>query len=110
MDLVTEYAMDQVDEGALVLDVNAGVPGIDEAKILTKMVKTLSTFVTVPLCLDSSSPEAFGVCIKSLSRQSLINSISAEESKLEKVLPIAAANMEQLILLPLMIMEFLKSR
>ncbi len=101
MDLVTEYAMDQVDEGALVLDVNAGVPGIDEAKILTKMVKTLSTFVTVPLCLDSSSPEALESALRVYPGRALINSISAEESKLEKILPIAAKYGAAFILLPL---------
>ncbi|HZK26657.1 MAG TPA: homocysteine S-methyltransferase family protein [Thermoclostridium sp.] len=101
MDLVTEYAMAQIDEGALVLDVNAGVPGIDETKTLTEMVKTLSTFVTVPLCLDSSSPEALESALRVYPGRALINSISAEKSKIEKILPIAAKYGAAFILLPL---------
>ncbi len=101
MELVTEYAMDQIDEGALVLDVNAGVPDIDEAKTLTEMVKTLSSMVQVPLCLDSSSPQALESALRVYPGRALINSISAEEKKLKEILPVAAKYGAAFILLPL---------
>lgn len=100
MELVTEYAMDQVDEGALVLDVNAGVPEIDERKTLTKIVNTLSPLIKVPLCLDSASPQALESALRIYPGRALINSISAEKAKIEKILPIAAKYGAAFILLP----------
>lgn len=100
MDLVMDYAMQQVDEGALVLDVNAGIPEIDERKTLTEIVKTLSQMVKVPLCLDSSSPEALEAALRIYPGRALINSVSAEKSKLEKILPVAAKYGAAFILLP----------
>ncbi len=100
MDLVTEYAMEQVDEGASVLDVNAGVPGIDEAKTLTDMVSSLITLVQTPLCLDSSSPEALESALRIYPGRALINSVSGEEAKLRKVLPVAAKYGAAFVLLP----------
>ncbi len=100
MDLVTEYAMEQVDEGASVLDVNAGVPGIDEVKTLTEMVGTLSTLIQAPLCLDSSSPDALESALRVYPGRALINSISCEAAKLQKILPIAAKYGAAFILLP----------
>ena len=101
MDLVSEYAMEQIDEGASVLDVNAGVPGIDEAKTLTEMVTNLSTLVQAPLCLDSSSPEALESALRVYPGRALINSVSCEEIKLKKVLPVAAKYGAAFVLLPL---------
>lgn len=100
MDLVMELAIDQVDQGALVLDVNAGLPEIDESETLTQIVKTLSPMVNVPLCLDSSSPEALESALRVYPGRALINSISAEKRKLEKILPIAAKYGAAFILLP----------
>lgn len=100
MDLVTEYATEQVDEGASVLDVNAGVPGIDEVKTLTDMVSNLSTLVQTPLCLDSSSPEALESALRVYPGRALINSVSCEEVKLQKVLPVAAKYGAAFVLLP----------
>jgi len=100
MDLVMELAMDQVDQGALVLDVNAGIPEIDEREILTKIVNTLSPMVKAPLCLDSSSPEALESALRVYPGRALINSISAEKKKLEQILPVAAKYGAAFILLP----------
>ena len=101
MDLVTEYAMDQVDEGAKILDVNAGVSDIDEAAVLTEITKTLSTMVQTPLCLDSSSPKALEQALRIYPGRALINSISGEKVKLDKILPVAAKYGAAFILLPL---------
>jgi 5-methyltetrahydrofolate--homocysteine methyltransferase len=101
MDLVTEYAMDQVDEGAQILDVNAGAPGIDEAAMLFEITKTLSTMIQTPLCLDSSSPKALEQALRIYPGRALINSISGEQIKLDKILPVAAKYGAAFILLPL---------
>ncbi|NLM12091.1 MAG: dihydropteroate synthase [Clostridiaceae bacterium] len=100
MDMVMELAMDQVDQGALVLDVNAGIPEIDEKETLTKIVNTLSPMVKVPLCLDSSSCEALESALRVYPGRALINSISLEQRKLEKILPVAAKYGAAFILLP----------
>jgi len=100
MDLVVELALDQTDQGAQVLDINAGIPEIDEKEILTQIVKTLSPMVQVPLCLDSSSPEALESALRVYPGRALLNSVSAEKSKLERILPIAAKYGAAFILLP----------
>lgn len=100
MDLVTEYAMEQVDEGASVLSVNAVAPGIDEAKTLTGMVSNLSTLVQAPLCLNSSSPEALESALRVYPGRALIHSVSCEEVKLQNILPIAAKYGAAFMLLP----------
>ena len=58
MDKVAQLAREQMEAGADLLDVNAGVPGLDEKKALTDMVRAVMDAVPLPLCLDSSSPEA----------------------------------------------------
>lgn len=100
MVLVTELAMEQAGQGARILDVNAGIPEIDEREILTRIVKTLSQAVNVPLCLDSSSPEALESALRVYPGRALINSISAEKKKLDRILPIAAKYGAAFILLP----------
>lgn len=100
MDLVMELAIDQAEHGALVLDVNAGIPDIDETETLTKIVKTLSPMVKAPLSLDSSSPEALESALRVYPGRALINSISAERKKIEKILPVAAKYGAAFILLP----------
>jgi 5-methyltetrahydrofolate--homocysteine methyltransferase len=100
MELVTEYAMEQVDEGALVLNVNAKAEDMDEVKGLTDMVSALTGVVQVPLCLDSSSPEALESALRIYPGRALVNSISCERMKLEKILPIAAKYGAAFILLP----------
>lgn len=100
MDLVTEYAMEQIDEGASILNVNAGVPGIDEVETLTAMVSNLSTMVQVSLCLDSSSPEALESALRVYPGRALINLVSCEEMKFKKILPIAAKYGAAFMLLP----------
>ena len=55
--LVKQFAREQVEKGASVLDVNVGMPGIDEKETMVKVVEELSSITDAPLCLDSSSPE-----------------------------------------------------
>lgn len=101
MDLVTEYAFEQMDEGALILKVNASAPDIDEVSILTEMVSTLSTMVQVPLLLESSSPEALESALRIYPGRALINTVSCEADKLSRILPVAAKYGAAIVLPPL---------
>jgi len=86
---VERDAADQVAAGAHVLDVNAGVPSADEAKMMTDMVKLVQRLVDVPLCIDSSMVAALESGLVAYDGKALINSVTGEEESLESVLPLA---------------------
>ncbi|NMA52681.1 MAG: dihydropteroate synthase, partial [Peptococcaceae bacterium] len=98
---VRRLAVEQLASGAHILDVNVGVPGIDEGKTMVDAIKLLSNVVEAPLCLDSSSPEALETALRLYPGRALINSISAEKIKIERLLPIARKYGAMFILLPL---------
>ncbi|MGI6491014.1 MAG: homocysteine S-methyltransferase family protein [Pelotomaculum sp.] len=98
---VRRLAVEQLAGGAHILDVNVGVPGIDEGKTMVDAIKLLSNVVEAPLCLDSSSPEALETALRLYPGRALINSISAEKIKIERLLPIARKYGAMFILLPL---------
>lgn len=85
---VKELARKQVEAGADILDVNVGVPGVDEEDLLPKVAKIVSETVDVPLCLDSANRLALAAALKVLPGRPLINSVNGEESSLEAVLPV----------------------
>ena len=76
------------------------MPGIDEALTLKDVVKTLSVSTDAPLCIDSSVPEAIEKALRIYPGRALINSISGEEHKLERLLKTAARYGAMFILLP----------
>ncbi|MFZ5987809.1 MAG: homocysteine S-methyltransferase family protein [Bacillota bacterium] len=98
---VRRFALEQVEKGAKILDVNVGMPGIDEKETMLKIVELLVPMVDAPLCLDSSSPEVLEAALRVYPGRALINSISYEKAKLEKLLPITAKYGAMFILLPL---------
>lgn len=98
---VRKFAVEQLEKGAKVLDVNVGMPGIDEKETMVKIVELLVPMVDAPLCLDSSSPEVLEAALRIYPGRALINSISAEKVKLRKLLPVAAKYGAMFILLPL---------
>jgi 5-methyltetrahydrofolate--homocysteine methyltransferase len=98
---VRRFAIEQVEKGAVILDVNVGMPGIDEKEKMIEMVDLLAYSSKAPLCLDSSSPEVLEAALRIYPGRALINSISAEKIKLEKLLPVAAKYGAMFILLPL---------
>ncbi len=99
--LIRKLAREQEASGACLLDVNTGVPGIDEAAALKETVKLLSLSSKLPLVIDSSNIKAIEEALKIYPGRALINSISAEESKMKKLLPLAAKYGAMFILLPL---------
>lgn len=74
--------------GAEALDVNVGVPMLDEAKAIGKLVELLAANVDVPLCIDSNSPEVLAAGLNAAPGKPLVNSVSAEERSLSAILPI----------------------
>lgn len=74
--------------GAEALDVNVGVPMLDEVKAIGKLVELLAANVDVPLCIDSNSPEVLAAGLNAAPGKPLVNSVSAEERSLSAILPI----------------------
>jgi 5-methyltetrahydrofolate--homocysteine methyltransferase len=87
-DSIRELALSQVAAGADVLDVNVGVPGLDEAALLPEVVRLVASTADVPICLDSANPEALGAGLAVTPGKPLVNSVNGEEAMLETVLPI----------------------
>lgn len=86
--VVQEDALKQVEAGAHVLDVNAGVPGGDEPALLRGAAEAVMQVAQVPLCFDSANPEALEAALSVYPGKALINSTTAEASMMERVLPL----------------------
>ncbi len=85
---VKEIALRQVAAGADILDVNVGVPGVDEVDLLPRVAKIVSETVDVPLCLDSANRDALAAALAVLPGRPLVNSVNGEEASMEAVLPV----------------------
>ena len=88
VDRVKADALAQVEAGAQMLDVNAGVPGIDEPALLVATIKAVTEVVDVPLCLDSSVVEALEAALPVYEGKALVNSVTAEDERLDRILPL----------------------
>lgn len=88
-EMIRQDAIKQVEAGATVLDVNAGVPGTDEVALLSRVMQEIMDVVDVPLCIDTANPEALEAALKLYPGKALINSVNGEEKSLSVVLPIA---------------------
>jgi 5-methyltetrahydrofolate--homocysteine methyltransferase len=87
---VTADAVAQVEAGADMLDVNAGIPLVDEAELLKTMLHTVQTAVDVPICIDSSVIEALEAGLSVYEGRALVNSVTAEDDRLSEILPLVA--------------------
>lgn len=87
---VESDALAQVAAGAHALDVNAGVPMADEPALMTKAVKLVQSLTDVPLSIDSSVVEALAAGLEAYEGKALLNSVTGEEERLERVLPLVA--------------------
>jgi len=86
-DYVRDLALEQVAHGADVLDVNVGVPGEDEVKLLPEVVGVVMQAVDAPLCIDSANKEALAAALAVGLGKPLVNSVNGEEESLRTVLP-----------------------
>jgi 5-methyltetrahydrofolate--homocysteine methyltransferase len=87
---VAHDAVTQVEAGADVLDVNAGIPLVDEAALLAKMLQAVQAAVDVPICIDSSVIEALEAGLSAYEGRPLVNSVTAEDDRLSEILPLVA--------------------
>ncbi len=101
LDMVLEFAEAQEEAGAAVLDVNMGMNGIDEKEMMLQAIRELSTASNLPLSIDSSYVDVVEAALRVYPGRALINSISMETEKLEKLLPLARKYGAMFILLPL---------
>jgi 5-methyltetrahydrofolate--homocysteine methyltransferase len=85
---IRELAISQVETGADILDINVGVPGMDDVSLMEQVVKLVSSWVDVPLCLDSPNPAALAAGLAVTPGKPLVNSVSGEESRLTSILPV----------------------
>jgi 5-methyltetrahydrofolate--homocysteine methyltransferase len=88
LEIVRREAVAQVQAGADILDVNVGTFGVDEITLLPKAVRAVMDTVDVPLCLDSSNPDALEAALKVYKGKPLVNSVTGEEQCLKRVLPL----------------------
>ena len=101
LEKVLQFAEEQEAAGAQVLDVNMGMSGIDEKEMMLRCIEEISGVTNLPLSLDSSHVSVLEAALRHYPGRALINSISYESEKFEKLLPIAAKYGAVFILLPL---------
>lgn len=85
---VLNEAFKQEEAGAHILDVNVGLPGLDEPAVLTKMVEAIQEVTGLPLQLDTSNPEAMERALRRYNGKPLINSVNGKEESLSAILPL----------------------
>jgi 5-methyltetrahydrofolate--homocysteine methyltransferase len=85
---VRHLAVQQANAGADLLDVNVGVPGLDEVTVLPEVVDAVAQAVDLPLCIDTANPEALAAALPVAPGRPLVNSVNGEESSLNSVLPL----------------------
>ena len=90
LDVVREYAVEQADAGADLLDVNVGAAGVVQAEVLPRVVLALAGLVDLPLVIDTTDHIALEAALRVYPGRALVNSVSGEEASLVAVLPLAA--------------------
>ena len=88
-DIIRKDALDQVAAGAAALDINAGVPGADEPKLIQQIIRNVMEVVDAPICIDTANPLALAAALSIYEGKALINSVNGEEHSLAKILPLA---------------------
>ena len=89
IDYMLGQALEQTQAGADILDVNVGLPEIDEAAMMVKVVKALQGVTDAPLQLDSTRPEVLERALRVYCGKAIINSVNGDEEVLEAILPLA---------------------
>jgi 5-methyltetrahydrofolate--homocysteine methyltransferase len=91
---------DQVAGGAMMLDVNMGAPLVDEAAVLADAVRMIQGLTDLPLCIDSSVVEALEAGLAAYEGKALVNSVTAEDERMELILPLVKKYGAAIIALP----------
>lgn len=87
-DYLLSQAVQQADAGAQVLDVNVGIPDIEEARVLPAVVKKIQAVTDLPLQIDSSDPAAIEAALRVYNGKAIVNSVNGEEKSLSFILPV----------------------
>src|SRR6266704_5242105 len=90
MDRVRSDAQAQAAAGAHMLDVNAGIPAIDEPALLVAAIQAVMDVTDLPICIDSSIIEALEAGLSAYEGKALVNSVTGEDERLEAILPLVA--------------------
>ena len=101
LNMVRSMAIEQEENGAQILDINMGMNGIDEKEMMLSAIYEVTSAVDCPLCIDSSHVDIIEEALRIYPGRALINSISLETEKIDKLLPIAKKYGAMFILLPL---------
>ncbi|MBQ1362790.1 MAG: dihydropteroate synthase, partial [Oscillospiraceae bacterium] len=88
LDYIVARGLEQQDAGADILDVNVGLPGIDEPAMMARTVKALQAVIDLPLQIDSSNPEAIEAGLRAVNGRAIVNSVSGKAESLEAILPL----------------------
>ena len=86
---ILNEALSQQEKGVSVLDVNVGIPDIDEASVLTSAVTSIQSVVNLPLQIDTSNIEAMESALRRYNGKALINSVNGKKESMDAIFPIA---------------------
>ncbi|MGL5506649.1 MAG: homocysteine S-methyltransferase family protein [Paraclostridium sp.] len=89
MDYIMRLAIEQVDAGTDILNINVGIPKIDEKSLIRKVIKNVQEIIDTPLQIDSSNVNALEEGLRYYNGKSILNSVNGEEESLNRILPIA---------------------
>jgi len=85
---ILTQALEQTAAGAEILDVNVGLPGLDEAAVMAEVVEAIQSVSNVPLQIDSGDPKTIEAALRIYNGKALVNSVNGEDRNLETLLPI----------------------
>jgi 5-methyltetrahydrofolate--homocysteine methyltransferase len=88
MEAVRRDAIAQVEAGAVILDVNAGVPGVEGPELMLHMIRAVREVTDVPLAIDSPNPQVLDAALEQYEGKALINSVNGEGKSLDTILPL----------------------
>ena len=89
MEYIIGEAIDQAEKGADVLDINTGLPEIDEAAVIARVVKEVQSVTSLPLQIDSSDPKAIESGVRACNGRPIINSVNGTKENMAMIFPIA---------------------
>lgn len=88
IDYILQQALSQVEAGAEILDVNVGLPDIDETAMMVKVLKAIQGVCDAPLQIDSTKPDVLEAALRAYNGRPIVNSVNGEEKSLSTVLPL----------------------
>ena len=88
IDYILSQAVEQSEAGAELLDVNVGLPGIDERDMMIRTIKAIQSITNLPLQIDSTDPEVLDAALRVYNGKPIVNSVNGEEKSLKTILPL----------------------